>query len=244
MNQLNEQQLNELRLKLLDEKVSLEKRLRDNEHFGLSDDSLSESINELSTYDNHPGDIATEMYEREKDIALTENAEHHLEQINYALERMQNSEYGVCLTCGAPIGYERLEAIPTTAYCKEHVPDPNTSQRRPIEERLLAPPFGRTSLDEHDNRHTEFDGEDAWQIVERWGNSDSPAMSENPNVDNYEDVAIEADEQVGFVEPFESFVATDMYGQHVTVIRSKSYRDYMAKGEGEGLLEPDPEERY
>jgi hypothetical protein len=67
-------------------------------------------------------------------------------------------------------------------------------------------------------------------------------MSENPTVDDYEDVSIESDENVGFVEPFESFLATDMYGQNVTVIRSKAYRDYMAGGEGEGLLEPD--ERY
>lgn len=242
MNQLTDRQLNALRLKLLDEKVSLEKRLYENEHFGLSHDSLSESINELSSYDNHPADIGTEMYERSKDIALTENAEHHLEQVDAALERMRNGEYGICLMCGTPIDYDRLEAIPTTAYCKEHVPDKLTSQRRPIEERLLAPPFGRTSLDEHDNRQTEFDGEDAWQIVSSWGTSNSPAMSENPTVDDYEDVSIESDENVGFVEPFESFLATDMYGQNVTVIRSKAYRDYMAGGEGEGLLEPD--ERY
>jgi YteA family regulatory protein len=239
MNRLTERQLKELRLNLLEEKASLEKRLSENEHFGLSHDSLRQNTDELSTYDNHPADIGTETYERAKDIALAENAEHQLEQVDTALRNIEEGTYGRCKTCGAPIGYERLSAIPTTEYCKEHVPDPHLSDRRPVEERLLAPPFGRTSLDGRDHSQNQFDGEDAWQIVESWGNSDSPAMSENRSADDYKDVFIEADEHEGFVELYESFVATDMYGQHVTVVRSKAYRDYVNSGEGEGLLEPD-----
>ncbi|KIL41765.1 molecular chaperone DnaK [Gordoniibacillus kamchatkensis] len=244
-NRLTDAQLSELRLKLLDEKVSLERRLHDTEHFGLSHDSQRENTAELSTYDNHPADIGTETYERAKDIALTESAEHQLEQVNTALENIEQGAYGICKTCGAPIGYDRLEAIPTTEYCKEHVPDPHPSERRPIEERLLEPPFGRTSLDELASSQNQFDGEDAWQIVASWGTSNTPAMSENRNVDDYKDVYIEADEHEGFVELYESFLATDMYGQNVTVVRSKAYRDYMSSGEGEGLLEPDrTEETY
>ena len=70
-----------------------------------------------------------------------------------------------CDTCGATISFERLQAIPTTLYCIEHVPDPHSSDRRPVEEEFLAPPFGRTSLDELPDQN-QFDGEDAWQIVE------------------------------------------------------------------------------
>lgn len=239
MDRLTEKQTNELRLILLEEKVSLERRLQDSEHFGLSRDSLRQNTGELSTIDNHPADVATEMFERSKDIALTENAEHQLEQVNVALGNIENGTFGICKACGNPIDSERMTAIPTTEYCRQHVPDPHESERRPIEERLLAPPFGRTSLDELASSQNQFDGEDAWQIVESWGNSDSPAMSENRNVDDYNDVYIEADEHEGFVEAYESFVATDMYGQHVTVVRNKTYRDYLDSGEGEGLLEPD-----
>ncbi|MNJ02765.1 hypothetical protein D3C73_1628390 [compost metagenome] len=47
---------------------------------------------------------------------------------------------------------------------------------------------------------------------------------------------------MGFVEPYESFIATDIYGQNVSVIRSSIYQRYIEDGEGEGLLEPDTHE--
>lgn len=236
-NHLTQQQLHELKLQLLEEQLGLLRQIDNTEHFGLSL-SMRENTTELSMYDNHPGDTATELYEREKDIALNENAEFHLIQVNEALKQMEQGDYGICISCRKPVPFERLQAIPTTLYCIEHVPDPQESERRPVEEKLLAPPFGRTSLDEL-HEQNQFDGEDAWQIVASWGNSNSPAMSENRNVSDYDDVYIESDDEEGFVETFESFVATDLYGQHVTIVRNKAYRDYMDNGEGDGLLEPD-----
>ncbi|MBP1156260.1 MULTISPECIES: TraR/DksA C4-type zinc finger protein [unclassified Paenibacillus] len=235
---LTVQQLKQLTDTLREEKRWLEEHLKDGDHFGLGD-SMRVQTGELSTNDNHPADLGTEMFERGKDIALNENAERHLADANEALQRIEDGTYGVCRNCGTPIPFERLQAVPTAAYCVEHVPDPHSSDRRPVEEQLLAPPFGRTSLDELPEQN-QFDGEDAWQIVESWGTSNSPAMAENPNEsDSYNEMEIEADETVGYVEPFESFLATDIYGQHVTVVRNKAYKDYMRSGEGYGLLEPE-----
>jgi YteA family regulatory protein len=209
---LSAQQLEGLKSVLQEEKQWLEKQLEAGDHFGLNE-SLSIQTGELSAYDNHPADLGSEMFERSKDIALNENRERHYTDVNQALSRMDSGQYGLCDVCGTAIPFERLQAVPTTLYCKEHVPDPNASNDRPIEEELL---------------------------VESWGSSNSPAMAENPNVsDNYNDMEIEADEQVGYVESFESFLATDMYGQHVSVVRNRAYHDYMHSGEGEGLLEPD-----
>ncbi|UUZ85578.1 TraR/DksA C4-type zinc finger protein [Paenibacillus sp. P26] len=235
---LTSNQLEELSSKLQEEKKWLEEHLQDNEHFGLGD-SQRVQTGELSAYDNHPADLGTETYERGKDIALLENAERHLTDINEALSRMEQGTYGTCRTCGKAIPYERPQVVPTTAYCVDHVPDPHASDRRPIEERIMAPPFGRTSLDEPPELN-QFDGEDAWQIVESWGTSNSPAMAENPNVSNdYDDIEIEPNENDGYVEAFESFLATDMYGQHVSVVRNHAYRQYLRSGEGDGLLEPE-----
>ncbi|SDC74954.1 transcriptional regulator, TraR/DksA family [Paenibacillus sp. UNCCL117] len=235
---LTEAQMNELSRQLREEGRWLEAHLESNEHDGL-EDSLREQTGELSAYDNHPADLGSEMFERGKDIALLENAERHLADINEALSRMENGQYGSCRACGQPIPYERLQALPTAAYCVEHVPDPNESERRPVEEQVLTPPFGRTSLDERTEQNR-FDGEDAWQIVESWGTSNTPALAENPNVSyNYNQMEIEADEHEGYVEAFESFVATDLYGRHVSVVRNDAYRDYMQAGEGDGLLEPE-----
>jgi YteA family regulatory protein len=235
MNHLTKQQIRELNLQLLEEKISLERRFDHNENHGLSV-SFIQNTGELSMYDNHPADIGSELFERSKDSALNEQMEFQLQQVDEALALMQQGNYGTCVFCHEPIPFERLQAIPTTLYCIKHVPDPAESVRRPIEEEVLSPPFGRTSLDEHGDQN-QFDGEDAWQIVENWGNSDSPAMSENRQVEDYDHVSIESDELDGYVEAYESFVATDLYGQTVSIVRNKAYQDYLHSGEGEPLLE-------
>ena len=37
-------------------------------------ESAQEAVGELSMYDNHPGDMGTELFEREKDMALNVHA--------------------------------------------------------------------------------------------------------------------------------------------------------------------------
>ena len=238
MNRLKREQEMKLRKELERERARLETVLKDNGHFGLSS-ALREQTGDLSVNDNHPGDLGTELFERGKDIALNENADKRLEAINAALSAMDEGSYGLCRACGKPISPERLEALPTALYCAEHSPNRHGNNRRPREEGLMAPPFGRTSLDERDEQN-EFDGEDAWQIVESWGNSDSPAMAENPDADDYATMYVEAEEPEGYVEPIDNFLATDLYGKNATFVRNREYREYMARGEGVPLLEPDP----
>lgn len=211
-------------------------RVNGNSHFGLAA-SFRDSTGELSAIDNHPGDAGSEMFERSKDLALLEKEAFRLERVEAALERMDTGEYGHCAACGKFIPHERLDALPTAIYCIEHEPRQETSDRRPAEEMYLHPPFGRSSVDERDE--TGFDGEDAWQIVESWGSSNSPAMAEGNNIDNYDSMAIEANENDGFVESLESFLATDITGHNVMVVRNRAYHEYMASNEGDHLLEPD-----
>lgn len=232
---LTRTQLQSLKSQLIVEKTDLEKHFELNDRFGLSE-AQSNYSGELSLYDNHPADVATETYERGKDIALNEHAKFQLEQIEQALQNIKIDHYGMCIVCRNSIPYERMEAIPTTQYCKQHAPVQQASQRKPAEEDFLSPPFGHTSLEE-DADSTQFDGEDAWQIVESWGNSDSPAMAEDGEIFDYDNVYIEADESVGFVQPIESFLATDLYGKHITVIRNRQYRKYMSDNEGDHGLE-------
>lgn len=240
MSKINQAQIKQLKRQLLEEKADIIKHFELNDHFGLAE-SQRDMIGELSTYDNHPGDIATELYERGKDIALNEHAEFQLDQINRSLENIAIGHYGICVMCGADIPFERLKAIPTTEYCMQHSPDREVSDRRPVEEDFLAPPFGRTSLDEQGDQ-TQFDGEDAWQIVESWGNSNSPALAEDPEISDYNSMYIESDEHEGFVEPIESFLATDLYGNHVYVVRNKMYHQYMNSNEGDHGLEVDSDD--
>lgn len=208
---LSTEKLAGLRLQLLEEKSELEAHLEQNDHLGLERGHAHESMGELSSYDNHPADEATELYEREKDNALLEHYKLELHNVNQALEAMENGTYGKCEVCGKEIPLERLEALPNTTYCIEHSPDQVTSHKRPVEEGVLMPPFGKFDMDEKDES-VAFDAEDSWQTVAQWGTSDTPSDLAFPQ-DDYQDVYVEADENIGYVEDYENFVGNDMYGK-------------------------------
>lgn len=235
---LQKQQLIELRNQLIEEKKSLEHEMKFNDNFGL-ENTIQERL-ELSNYDNHPADIGTEVFERSKDLALNALAEHRLVDIDLALERMNEGTYGRCITCHAEIPFERLQVVPETGYCIDHVPVPDVSNSRPVEEEFLMPPFGRTSFDEKDDE-TEFDGEDAWQEVARWGTSNSPAYAEDNEVVEYSQVYNEAGEPIGYVEQLEGFIITDIYGNAVDFANNSAYRAYVDRNEGDTtLMEGEP----
>lgn len=241
MSHLTQEQISRLKQKLMERKEELESRMVHNDFHGMGE-SERDHTGEISHIDNHPGDVATEVYERGKDLALQDRMDHELERIILSLETIDEGRYGVCILCGEPIPYERLEAVPDTQYCVKDNPRQIPSRDRPVEEEFLHPPFGRSSLDEHE--YSGFDGEDAWQIVEGWGNSNSPALAEGNNIDSYNELDIEnEDGQGGFVEPYENFVATNIDGTDVFFVRGPQYTEYMERGEGSFLLDPnDPGE--
>lgn len=78
---------------------------------------LSESTDELSLYDEHPADIGSEVFEREKDFGLLELYELELEKVRDALERLEAGKYGVCEMCGEPIEPARLQRVSHTTLC-------------------------------------------------------------------------------------------------------------------------------
>jgi DnaK suppressor protein len=76
-----------------------------------------EDETEEETYDNHLADSATATLNREIDYTLEENAEHVLQAVNEALQRIEDGTFGTCGRCGKPIAEERLEAIPYANRC-------------------------------------------------------------------------------------------------------------------------------
>ena len=231
---LSNEQLNKLKMALESERQSLEERLVENDHYQLENEHPYNSVGELSAYDNHPGDLGTELYEREKDLSLNEHTEKELHDVNYALQAMANGTYGKCEVCGQDIDPERLEAIPTTTYCKEHSPNNVVSHNRPIEEGVLMPPFGKFELDD-EHESVAFDSEDTWQTLQKYGTSESPSDFVE-EVDRYENTYIENDENEGYVEDYENFVGTDMYGKEITVYPNKQHEEYEQSLDEEGLM--------
>lgn len=177
-------------LKERDERKEVVENMR-RSYFG---NSQQEEIQELSMYDNHPADIASETFEMEKNIALIDNELNIIEQIDQALKRIDEGKYGICTHCGKEIEMERLEAIPYASLCiscsREHE---NLKQidknSRPVEEKILKNLFKRNFGDVNDE--VMFDGEDAWQAVAIFNKTRS-------GLDNYDERYDE--ENAGVVE--------------------------------------------
>ena len=83
------------------------------------DESEGESVAELSSIDQHQADLGTETFEREKDLAIIESIEAELADVEHALRRLDEGNYGICEACGRPIDEERLEALPATRLCRD-----------------------------------------------------------------------------------------------------------------------------
>jgi len=62
-------------------------------------------------------DAGTKTFEREQEISLANNARVMFEQSEHALERIVDRSYGICESCGNPIGKNRLLAFPRATLC-------------------------------------------------------------------------------------------------------------------------------
>ena len=233
MSALTPHQINNLYKLLVEERDTID-RFREEVK-----ESLKDSTGELSTVDNHPADAGTELFERSRDLVLDHTEEQKLAEIEAALGRIADGTYGICEISGDPIPYDRLEAIPWTRYCVEHAPQ-HPSSDRPVEEEVMEPGRGVThpdSVAEESRR----DDNDAWRIVAGYGNSDSPAMADDP--DDFRYTPAEEANGDGYVEKLESFTATDMEGKQRGSIRSEEYKAYIDDKEGDRKLESAENER-
>lgn len=147
---LSEQQLQELHKMLLTQKEELVENHSDEEHI-----SMRDSVDELSTVANHPADLGTELYEREKDMALDNLREDELNKIDQALQKMKEGTYGICEVCGKDIPFDRLTALPFTLRCVEH-----SEETRELTEEPVLQQF-------------KDDGENALEMVLEQGNLDA-----------------------------------------------------------------------
>jgi RNA polymerase-binding protein DksA len=79
--------------------------------------SEADRATELSSYEDHPADLASETFEREKALAIGESVESLLNQVNTALEKLERGTFGICDACGRPIKKARLQALPFATLC-------------------------------------------------------------------------------------------------------------------------------
>ncbi len=69
---------------------------------------------------NHPAEDATELFDRQRNIALRAETEDELQAVEHALQRIEEGTYGICEVSGKPIPVERLEARPAATTLVEY----------------------------------------------------------------------------------------------------------------------------
>ncbi|WP_085505050.1 TraR/DksA C4-type zinc finger protein [Thalassobacillus devorans] len=213
-----------LRKQLEERKREIEQELEQNDHFGFNRGFASDtSSGELSQYDNHPADSGTELYEREKDIALSAHMKEELSDIEYSLKQMKEGTYGTCEVTGKEIPMERLEALPTARTVVEASPNQSASDDRPAEEDVLE-----TTEEEYytGSEETEYNEQNAYEQVASF-NETSMTYEDSSLMDNKDGS--------GYVETYENFASTGIEGytgdEKVDFQRNVQYDQYMHEQE-------------
>ncbi|MCR3757868.1 TraR/DksA C4-type zinc finger protein [Clostridium felsineum] len=176
--------------KLTVEKENLIKIIRDMKKNQTVDANV-EIASELSYYDNHPSDLAAEFNDIERGKASKKNEEALLKKIEKSMEQIKEGNYGICSSCGKPIGEERLEFVPYAENCIEcqnklNDSMPRDKNNRPPEEDVISYPF-------YDgNTRNAFDLEDSYEKVQEFD-----------KIEKYEDFNDDDSEDEGYVESIE-----------------------------------------
>jgi RNA polymerase-binding transcription factor DksA len=101
--------LDNLRAQLEDERASLLRQLED---LGAGDKGMSYDENFADS-----GQVAAELGEN---MALLNQLNEQLDEVERALAKFDQGKYGLCERCGEQIAEARLEAIPATRFCVNH----------------------------------------------------------------------------------------------------------------------------
>jgi RNA polymerase-binding transcription factor DksA len=90
------------------------------EQIGILRKDLAEIINasvSVATDDEHDPEGVTIAFERAQVAANLQRARTRLEDLDWAIERLNEGDYGRCERCGQPIAPERLAARPAARTC-------------------------------------------------------------------------------------------------------------------------------
>lgn len=112
---LSKKELEHFRNKLLEEKKRVLEEMGELQNGNLME-SFSDSAGEISRYSYHLGDTASLSYGREFSMSLAERQQKYLEQVDKALQRIEEGTYGICQVTGELIPFERLEEVPVAKY--------------------------------------------------------------------------------------------------------------------------------
>jgi len=106
---MEKRELERYRKRLLEAKAQVLDRVAKVENYGREADSKGEAMD--------LADKASSSYTKEFLFSLSNTDRELLQQIDEALERIEDGSFGICVQTGEPIEPKRLEAIPWAKLC-------------------------------------------------------------------------------------------------------------------------------
>jgi DnaK suppressor protein len=76
-----------------------------------------ESTGDISTHSTHMADHGTDNFDRELALSLASSRQDSIYDIEDAIRRIDDGEYGACESCDKPIERPRLKALPFAKKC-------------------------------------------------------------------------------------------------------------------------------
>jgi DnaK suppressor protein len=96
--------------------LALRARLQD-DTTQMEDNALNKDHNMITSIPTDMEELGSDNADQELTLSLLGSEKDALDQIEAAIERIENGSYGDCETCGAKIPKSRLEAIPYASQC-------------------------------------------------------------------------------------------------------------------------------
>ncbi|MDZ7725673.1 MAG: TraR/DksA C4-type zinc finger protein [candidate division KSB1 bacterium] len=113
---MNKEKLAFYRELILKKREDLMKSLDHLKSSGLNN-SVRDESGEHSAYAFHMADQGTDTMDREQQYMFASREQNYLYHLNLALERIEEGDFGVCVSCGEDISHDRLEAVPHARLC-------------------------------------------------------------------------------------------------------------------------------
>ena len=99
---------------------------------GMEGDIQNRREDEGDMTEHDSGDMSQQMFSREMDATIGEQAGRRLEDVNRALEKIEEGTYGLSDESGAPIARGRLEAAPEAIRTVDEQQDFERERRPPL----------------------------------------------------------------------------------------------------------------
>ena len=83
----------------------------------MADNALNGDHSKTTSMPTSMAELGSDNFNQEFTLSLLGNEKDSIDQIDSAIERIDEGSYGQCETCGGKIPKARLEAIPYAAQC-------------------------------------------------------------------------------------------------------------------------------